>query len=114
MHYYKFNIADWHLKTSHLTLIEEAVYFKLINFYYENDKAIPEETQSVIRRLRLGNESDAVRLILEEFFELKDGFWVNNRCEKELKEYRKKLKTNKANGAKGGRPPKDKGAGNHP
>jgi uncharacterized protein YdaU (DUF1376 family) len=52
MHYYKFNIADWHLATSHLTLEEEAIYFKLVNFYYDTEQPIPAETQTVIRRLR--------------------------------------------------------------
>jgi uncharacterized protein YdaU (DUF1376 family) len=53
MHYYKFEIAVWHLHTSHLSLIEEAVYFRLINFYYDTESPIPTETHSVIRRLRL-------------------------------------------------------------
>ena len=67
MHYYKFNIADWHLATSHLTLEEEAIYFKLVNFYYDTEKPIPLETQMVIRRLRLGSYVDSVGL----------GFWMN-------------------------------------
>ena len=68
MHYYKFNIADWHLATSHLSLEEEAIYFRLINYYYDTEQAIPEETQSVIRRLRLGSNSEIVGIILKEFF----------------------------------------------
>ena len=68
MHYYKFNIADWHLATSHLSLEEEAIYFKLVNFYYDTETPIPLETQTVIRRLRLGMHMDSVRLVLDEFF----------------------------------------------
>ena len=71
MHYYKFNISDWHLATSHLSLEEEAVYFKLINFYYDSERPIPLETQSVIRRLRLANHKETFALVLEEFFNLK-------------------------------------------
>ena len=37
MHYYKFNIADWSLGTAHLSLIEEAIYFRLINHYYDSE-----------------------------------------------------------------------------
>jgi uncharacterized protein YdaU (DUF1376 family) len=106
MHYYKFNIADWNLSTSHLSLQEEAVYFRLVNYYYDTEKPIPKETQSVIRRLRLGSDTDIVELILDEFFELTDKGWVHCRCEKILKEYRKTAKKNKENGAKGGRPSK--------
>ena len=29
MYYYKFNIADWHLATSHLSLEEEAIYLAI-------------------------------------------------------------------------------------
>ena len=54
MHYYPFNIADFNLHTAHLTLEEEAVYRRLIDFYYDTEQPIPVETQPVIRRLRLG------------------------------------------------------------
>ena len=104
MHYYKFNIADWALHTAHLSLVEEAVYFRLINHYYDTEMPIPLATQSVIRRLRLGNDQDSVMLILSEFFIETDKGFLHNRCESLLKEYRKTAKKNKANGAKGGRP----------
>ena len=104
MHYYKFNIAGWTLSTSHLSLVEEAIYFRLINHYYDTEKPIPEETHLVFRRLRLGNDSDIANTILNEFFTLTEKGWVHSRCEENLKEYRKTAKRSKANGAKGGRP----------
>ena len=107
MHYYKFNIADWALHTAHLSLEEEAIYFRLINHYYDTEQPIPLETQPVIRRLRLGNDSDLVNVILSEYFVKTEKGFVHNRCETLLKEYRKTAKKNKANGAKGGRPKKD-------
>ena len=107
MHYYKFNIADWALHTSHLTLTEEATYFRLINFYYDSEQPIPIETQPVIRRLRLGNDPEIVKSILGEFFTETEKGFVHTRCEALLKEYRKTAKKNKVNGAKGGRPKKD-------
>jgi uncharacterized protein YdaU (DUF1376 family) len=106
MHYYKFNIADWHLATSHLSLEEEAVYFKLINYYYDSEQCIPKETQSVIRRLRLGNHEETVGLILKEFFDFRDGFWHHNRCDEVIASYHKKADTNKKVGKLGGRPKK--------
>jgi len=114
MHYYKFNIADWSLHTAHLSPVEEAIYFRLINYYYDTEKPIPYETQPVIRRLRLETESAAVSVILDEFFTLKDGNWFHSRCEKEIKDFKKKAKANKVNGAKGGRPRKDKGLESNP
>jgi len=107
VHYYKFNIADWSLSTSHLSLEEEAIYFRLINHYYDTESPIPVETQPVLRRLRMGSNTDAAALILSEFFELTDKGWIHGRCDKVLKDFKKTAKKNKENGAKGGRPSKD-------
>ena len=104
MHYYKFEIATWHLHTSHLSLIEEAVYFRLINFYYDTETPIPTETQLVIRRLRLIEYADIVAAVLTEFFVLYDDGWHQKHCDQKIIEYHGKAKTNKTNGLKGGRP----------
>lgn len=106
MHYYKFNIADWHLATSHLSLEEEAVYFKLINFYYDSETAIPLETDSVIRRLRLGSVKVIVGIVLKEFFVLQDDGWHHLRCDDEISKYHHKAEVNQRIGKLGGRPKK--------
>ena len=106
MHYYKLNITDWGSATSHLSLEEEAIYFRLINYYYDTEKPIPVDTLKVFRKLRLSDNKDTANNILDEFFSLTDKGFVKERCEKDLKEYRKTAKKNKANGAKGGRPSK--------
>lgn len=106
MYYYKFNIADWHLATSHLSLEEEAIYFRLINYYYDTENPIPKETQSVIRRLRLGSHSDSVGIILKEFFTLESNGWHHKRCDDEISQYHDKAEVNQENGKKGGRPKK--------
>jgi len=106
MYYYKFNIADWHLATSHLSLEEEAVYFKLINFYYDSEQPIPLETQSVIRRLRLGSVKDTVGIVLKEFFVLQDDGWHHLRCDDEILKYHHKAEVNQRIGKLGGRPKK--------
>jgi len=107
MHYYKFNISDWGLSTAHLSLEEEAIYFRLINHYYDTESLIPIETQSVFRRLRMGNQEEIALAILGEFFELTEQGWKHKKCESVLKDFRKTTKKNKANGSKGGRPRKD-------
>ena len=114
MHYYKLNISDWNLATAHLSLEEEAVYFRLINFYYDTEQPIPVETQSVIRRLRLGCHSDTVGLILNEFFELREDGWHKDRCDLEIDLYHNKADKNKENGKKGGRPKKNNDLDNNP
>jgi uncharacterized protein YdaU (DUF1376 family) len=106
MHYYKFNISDWHLATSHLSLEEEAVYFKLVNFYYDTEKPIPLETKSVIRRLRLGNYTAMVDSVLDEFFTKQDDGWHHQRCDDEIQKYHHKAEVNQKVGKLGGRPKK--------
>lgn len=114
MHYYKFNIPDWNLATSHLTLEEEAIYFRLINYYYDTEQPIPAETQSVIRRLKLGSHSDMVGLILSEFFTLTEKGWCHFRCDEVIDEYHSKADSNRKNGIKGGRPKKNNNLDNNP
>ena len=114
MHYYKFNISDWHLATSHLSLEEEAVYFKLINFYYDSERPIPLETQSVIRRLRLANHKETFALVLEEFFDLKADGWHHSRCDDEIEKYHHKAEINQKVGKLGGRPKKINDLDNNP
>ena len=104
MHYYKFNISDWHLATSHLSLEEEIIYFKLINFYYDSEQPIPLETQSVCRRLRLNDFSGLVETVLHEFFIKSDDGWHHNRCDSEIEKYHHKAVTNQKVGKLGGRP----------
>lgn len=107
MHYYKFNIADWQSSTRHLTPEEEGVYFRLINYYYDTEKPIPLETQSVIRRLMLGSHSDKVASILSEFFVKTDRGYEKEKCNELIKDYKKTANKNKKNGALGGRPKKN-------
>lgn len=106
MHYYKFNIADWNLGTAHLSLVEEAIYFRLINFYYDSEQPLPLETQTVFRRLRMASESVTAQQIIDEFFTKTERGYIHSRCDELLKEYRKTAKNNRSNGAKGGRPKK--------
>jgi len=72
VHYYKLNIPDWSLSTAHLSIEEECIYFRLINYYYDTESPIPLETQSVFRRLRMTTYESMALAILGEFFELTD------------------------------------------
>ena len=49
MHYYKFNVASWAKDTSHLSIKEEGIYLRLINYYYDTEKPIPLKTHLVLR-----------------------------------------------------------------
>jgi len=107
MHYYKFNIADYRKDTGHLSTIEHGIYRQLIDWYYLDEQPIPEETQVVIRRLRLG--SDEVKFlqnVLSDFFVLGKTGYTHKRIEVEIKDYSEQAEKNKNNGKLGGRPKK--------
>ena len=106
MHYYQFNISDWALHTSHLTLEEDAVYRRLLDFYYDTESPLPKDSATYLRRLRLRGHADAVSEILLEFFVLEDNGWHNKRADAEIAKYHAKADRARSNGAKGGRPKK--------
>lgn len=104
MHYYKFDISAWALHTAHLSLEEEAVYFRLINFYYDTETPIPQDTAPVLRRLRMVSYGTQAAAILAEFFTLTEDGWRHNRCDKEIMDYHLKVDRNREYGKLGGRP----------
>ena len=107
MHYYKFNIADYRKDTGHLSTIEHGIYRQLIDWYYLDEQPIPEETQVVIRRLRLGSEEvKFLQNVLSDFFVLGKTGYTHKRIEVEIKDYSEQVEKNKNNGKLGGRPKK--------
>jgi len=109
MNYYQFHIADWALHTSHLTLEEEAVYRRLLDYYYDTESPIPSETQPVFRRLRLRGYEEIASDILCEFFVLEGDGWHNKRADSEIEAYQAKANQARLNGKRGGRPKKNNG-----
>jgi uncharacterized protein YdaU (DUF1376 family) len=107
MHYYKFNIADYRKDTGHLSTIEHGIYRQLIDWYYLDEQPIPEETQMVIRRLRLGSDEVIfLQNVLSDFFVLGKKGYEHKRIEVEIKDYEEQVEKNKNNGKLGGRPKK--------
>jgi len=109
MHYFAFNIPTWALHTSHLSLEEEAVYFRLLNYYYDTELPLPKEMSPVIRRMRLNDVEGIVKAILSEYFTLEDDGYHNHRADFEISEYRKKADRARTNGKRGGRPKQNSG-----
>jgi uncharacterized protein YdaU (DUF1376 family) len=107
MHYYKFNIADYRKDTGHLSTIEHGIYRQLIDWYYLDEQPIPEETQMVIRRLRLGSDEVMfLQNVLSDFFVLGKKGYEHKRIEVEIQDYQEQAEKNKNNGKLGGRPKK--------
>lgn len=111
MNYYSHNIGDYAQATMHLSLIEDAIYSRLLRRYYAEEQPIVDEMQQVCRWVgaRSEEEREAVKLVLGEFFTLADGYWHNKRADAEIAAYHVKADTAKANGKRGGRPRKEDG-----
>lgn len=108
MNYYSHNIGDYAQATMHLSLVEDAIYSRLLRRYYAEEQPIKDDLQQVCRWVgaRTEEERAAVPMILQEFFELVDGTWRNKRADSEIAAYQQKAKTNRDNGKAGGRPKK--------
>lgn len=105
MHYYSFHIGDYRAATAHLSNEEDLAYRRLIDMYYDLEAPIPFDTQWVSRRIRVGVE--VVEIVLKDMFELTEDGWRLARCDEEISRYHRNAEKNKANGIKGGRPPKN-------
>lgn len=108
MHYYTFNVGDYRKDTGHLTTLEHGIYRQLLDWYYLDETPIPKETQTVIRRLRLGSDSDiqSLKNVLNDFFVLQDDGYHQGHCDVVIAKYHENADKNKVNGKLGGRPKK--------
>jgi len=107
MHYYSHNIADYRKDTVHLTPIEHFIYRSLIDWYYLDEKPIPLETETVLRRVGLDSKmlKDLENVLNDFFTKSKDGYH-QKRIDMEIREYNLKAASNRTNGKLGGRPKK--------
>ena len=92
MNYYEHHIGDYAEATAHLTFIEDAAYSRLIRKYYASERPLPAELKAVQRLVaaRTKEEKEAVETILDEFFELRDDGWHNERCDEEIARFQDK------------------------
>lgn len=114
MNYYPHHIGDYLTATAHLTWLEDCAYRRLLDVYYSREQPIPGENGQAARLVRAASKDErkAVETVLNEFFELTDAGWVHGRCEEEIEKARVSAARSKANGMKGGRPPKKKPGAN--
>ena len=106
MNYYERHIGDYAKDAGHLSMLEHGAYTILLDRYYSTEQGIPEGKAHRLCRARTDDEVQAVDVVLEEFFELVDGVWINSRAEEEILKARAKIVASQENGKKGGRPPK--------
>ncbi|MGS1116003.1 YdaU family protein [Castellaniella sp. UC4442_H9] len=106
MNYYEHHLGDYAKDTGHLSMLEHGAYRILLDRYYSTERGIPADQAYRLARARSDEECRAVDAVLEEFFELVDGVWIQGRVERELVAANKRIVAAQENGKKGGRPPK--------
>ena len=91
MHYYQFNIGDYASHTRHLSDLEDLAYRRLLDAYYLQERPLNECSTSVARQINMRANEEAVKTILNEFFQLTEGGWIHHRADREIEKYRSKV-----------------------
>lgn len=96
MHYYQHNIGDYRKDTSHLSLLEHGIYRQLLDSYYLDEKPLTKDLSKLMRThsIRNTDEEQALKNVLNDFFELTDDGYIHARCDGEIAKYH--LKSTKA------------------
>jgi uncharacterized protein YdaU (DUF1376 family) len=84
MHYYQFNIGDYHSHTLHLSEIEDLTYRRLLDWYYLHETPIPLDESEVSRQIRMRSHTESIAIVLREYFECTDDGWIHHRANKEI------------------------------
>lgn len=108
MNYYKRHLGDYAAATRHLSLLEHGVYTLLLDTYYVGESPLPSEDRALYRLVgaRSKEEREAVGIVLQEFFELRDDGWHQPRCDEEIAKKQAQAEINRDVGRRGGRPSK--------
>ena len=66
MHYYQFNIGDYAKSTKHLDPIEDLIYRRLLDIYYDTEKPISSDIKKTARLIGLKNNLEGRDVIIVE------------------------------------------------
>jgi uncharacterized protein YdaU (DUF1376 family) len=81
LNFYERHIGDYIKKTAHLSLLEHGVLTRLRDVYLDREAPIPEDKAARLIAARTEPETQALQVVLQEFFQLRDGMWVCDECE---------------------------------
>lgn len=92
MNHYPRHIGDWIKATAHLSEVEECIYSRCLDVYYDREGPLPADQKQVCRLVRASSKAarDAVDTVLHEFFVLESDGWHQKRCDEEIAAYREK------------------------
>jgi len=89
MHYYQFNLGDYHSHTGHLSDMEDLAYRRLIDWQHLHEKPIPKDINQAARLVRMQDNLTAVEQVLNEFFTLVGNGYENARCMQNIAAFHK-------------------------
>jgi uncharacterized protein YdaU (DUF1376 family) len=90
MHYFQFNIKDYHFATKHFNYVEHGAYLVLMSVLYETEKPLTANINELIKTCMARNEEEinAIKYILENFFIKTEDGYVQKRAMAELDKYK--------------------------
>jgi uncharacterized protein YdaU (DUF1376 family) len=86
VHYYPHHIGDFIKATARLTDAQTMAYLRLIWMYYDRERPLPDDIQSLA--FQLGTDESTVKLILVSYFRLQNAAWSHSRCDAEIEAYK--------------------------
>jgi len=101
--YYPFYWADYSSKTYDLTQGQHGAYLLFLRHIYTTGKPIPDKQKFSIARALLEQEQENATFVLETFFTLKNGFWVQDRAFQIIAEQQNKHQARVKAGKLGGK-----------
>lgn len=92
INYYEHHIGDYAAATAHLSLLEDAVYSRMLRRYYMQEGPLPPDWRIVARQVgaRTEVEQEAVRAVLCEFFTMADDGYRQKRADEVIAAYHAK------------------------
>jgi len=108
VNFYKRFIGDIQAKTGGLTLAEFGAYDRLLDHYYSTEQPVPADEVYRICRAMSASERGATDKVLSKFFELGEGGYTQSKADEVIAKALPLIEAARANGKKGGRPPKPK------
>lgn len=89
MNYFEHHIGDYAEATAHLSILEDGAYSRLLRKVYATERPLPVEVERVQRLIgaRTDEERAAVETVLQEFFDLRDDGWHQDRCDAAIEAY---------------------------
>ena len=96
--FYNFHIGDYKSHTSHLSVIEDIAYRRLLDFYYLHEKPIKQH--DIARQIGMREHEQDVLTILDEFFLSSPQGFIHPRADKEIARFKEFAEAGKRGAAK--------------